>query len=170
MKELRGYNDYVMLTKQYLRKYEQLKYTAESMRKQADDIREELAMENAAAPIAKYGGQVGGGSAELNAVESNVACRIRKEEQARIYDREAKRIENRIALVDHAYASLDAEAKELVRGYYFESQRWQDLADVLHISEDWARKSGARAVRKMAAVIFGQDAVPEQMAFSFARL
>ncbi|WP_158558774.1 hypothetical protein [Mitsuokella sp. AF21-1AC] len=49
MKELKEHNDYVMLTKWYLRRYEQLKYTAESMRRQAEEIREELAMEDAAA-------------------------------------------------------------------------------------------------------------------------
>lgn len=169
MKELREHNDYVMLTKWYLRRYEQLKYTAESMRRQAEEIREELAIEDAAAPIAKYGGQMGGGSSELNAVESDVAHRIHKEEQADTYDIKAVRIENRISLVNHAYASLDDDAKTLVRGYYFEGKRWQDLAYDLHISEDWARKSGAKAVRKMAAIIFGQDSVPEQMSFVFTR-
>lgn len=170
MKELKEHNDYVMLTKWYLRRYEQLKYTAESMRRQAEEIREELAMEDAAAPIAKYGGQVEGGSSELNAVESDVERRIRKEKRADNYDIEAVRIENRIYQVNHAYASLSDEAKTLVHGYYFEGKRWQDLADILHISEDWARKSGAKAVRQMAGIIFEQDAVPEQMTFVFARL
>lgn len=170
MKELKGYNDYVEDVKGYLRKYEELKYTAESMRRQAEEIREELAIGDAAAPIAKYGGQVGGGSPELNAVESDVARRIHKEKQADLYDIRAVRIENRISLVDHAYASLDDEAKVLVRGHYIEGKKWQELADTLYMSEDWARKSGAKAIRKMTAVIFGQDAVPEQMSFVFTRL
>ena len=171
MKELKEYNDYVMITKQYLRQYNQLRFTAESKRIQAKDIREELAgSSDIAAPLAKYGDQVGGGSPELNTVEAAADRRAKKAKMAAWCDAQADAIEHRLELVDHALSCLDEREQYLVKGYYFERKTWVELAIDLYLSETWARKTGGRAVKTMAAIIFGEDAVPEQMAFHFAVL
>ena len=71
VKELKGYNDYVEIVKRYMSQYGRMRGTAESMRMRAKTIREELSKDfDIAAPISKYGDQVGGGSPELNAVEA----------------------------------------------------------------------------------------------------
>lgn len=171
VKELKEYNDYVLLTKHYLRQYWRFQEAAKSKRIQAKNIREEVARSlDVAAPIAKYGGQIGGGSPELNSVEAAYELHVRKAEQARQCDAQADVIEHRLELVDHALACLDEREQRLVKGYYFEKKRWVDLASEMNFSETWARKIGGRAVKTMAAIIFGEDAVPEQMAFHFAVL
>ena len=128
VKELKEYNDYVMITKQYLRQYNQLRFTAESKRIQAKDIREELAgSSDIAAPIAKYGNQTGGGSPELNAVEAAANRRVKNAEKADLCEEEAKRIEHLLEVVDHALASLDDRDQALLRGHYLEKRPGSSL-------------------------------------------
>ena len=168
VKELKEYNDYVETVKRYLSQYGRMQGTAESMRMRAKTIREELSEGfDIAAPISKYGDQVGGGSPELNTVE---AAADRRAKMAAWCDAQADAIEHRLELVDHALSCLDEREQYLLRGYYFEKKTWVELAMDLYLSETWARKTGGRAVKTMAAIIFGEDAVPEQMAFHFALL
>lgn len=169
MKELKEYNDYVVLVKHYLCQYDHLRDTAKSKRMQAKTIRDELAKNlDVAAPIAKYGGQAGGGSPELTTVEAAANRRGKKENLARRLDADADAIENRLKLVDMAISCLDDREQYLIKSYYFGKKTWVELAMDLYLSETWARKSGRRAVKTMASIIFGEDAVPEQMAFHFA--
>ena len=171
VKELKGYNDYVEIVKRYMSQYGRMRGTAESMRMRAKTIREELSKDfDIAAPISKYGDQVGGGSPELNAVEAAADRRAKKAKMAAWYDAQADAIEHRLKLVDHALSCLGDREQYLLRGYYFERKTWVELAVDLYISESWARKTGGRAVKTMATIIFGEDAVPEQMAFHFAAL
>ena len=171
VKELKEYNDYVEIVKRYLSKYGRMQGTAESMRMKAKTIREELSEgADIAAPISKYGDQAGGGSPELNAVEAAADRRTKKAKMAAWCEAQADVIEHRLELVDHALACLDEREQRLVKGYYFEKKRWVDLASEMNFSETWARKIGGRAVKTMAAIIFGDNAVPEQMAFHFAVL
>ena len=172
MKELKEYNGYVEIVKRYLSQYGRMQGTAESMRMWAKTIREELSEgSDIAAPISKYGDQAGGGgSPELNTVEAAADRRMKKTKMAAWCDAQADAIEHRLELVDHALSCLDEREQYLVRGYYFERKTWVELAMDLHLSETWARKTGGRAVKTMAAIIFGEDAVPEQMAFHFAVL
>ena len=165
MKELKEYNDYVETVKRYLSQYGRMQGTAESMRMRAKTIREELSEgSDIAAPISKYGDQAGGGSPELNAVEAAADRRTKKAKMAAWCEAQADVIEHRLE------ACLDEREQRLVKGYYFEKKRWVDLASEMNFSETWARKIGGRAVKTMAAIIFGEDAVPEQMAFHFAVL
>ncbi len=171
VKELKEYNDYVETVKRYLSQYGRMQGTSESMRMRAKTIREELSEgSDIAAPISKYGDQAGGGSPELNAVEAAADRRTKKAKMAAWCEAQADVIEHRLELVDHALACLDEREQRLVKGYYFEKKRWVDLASEMNFSETWARKTGGRAVKTMAAIIFGEDAVPEQMAFHFAVL
>lgn len=171
VKELKEYNDYVEIVKRYLSQYGRMQGTAESMRMRAKTIREELSGGfDIAAPISKYGDQVGGGSPELNTVEAAADRRAKKAKMAAWCDAQADAIEHRLELVDHALSCLDEREQYLVKGYYFERKTWVELAIDLYLSETWARKTGGRAVKTMAAIIFGEDAVPEQMAFHFAVL
>ena len=171
MKELKEYNDYVEIVKRYLSQHSRMQGTAESMRMRAKAIRAELSEgSDIAAPISKYGDQAGGGSPELNAVEAAADRRTKKAKMAAWCEAQADAIEHRLELVDHALSCLDEREQRLVKGYYFEKKRWVDLASEMNFSETWARKIGGRAVKTMAAIIFGEDAVPEQMAFHFAVL
>ena len=171
VKERKGYNDYVEIVKRYLSQYGRMRGTAESMRMRAKTIREELSEGfDIAAPISKYGDQVGGGSPELNTVETAADRRTKKAKMAAWCEAQADVIEHRLELVDHALACLDEREQYLLRGYYFEKKTWVELAMDLYLSETWARKTGGRAVKTMAAIIFGEDAVPEQMACQCALL
>lgn len=162
MKELKGYNDYVGIVKRDLSQYGWMQGAVESMRMRAKTIREELSKDfDIAAPISKYGDQVGGGSPELNAVEAAADRRAKKSKIAAWYDAQADSIEHRLELVDHALSCLDERERYLLRGHYFERKTWVELAVNLYISETWARKIGGGAVKTMAAIIFGEDAAPE---------
>mgnify|MGYP007027810182 CR=1 FL=1 len=131
MKELKKYNDYVEIVKRYLSQYGRMQGTAENMRMRAKTIREELSKDfDIAAPISKYGDQVGGGSSELNAVEAAADRRAKKAKMAAWCDAQADAIEHRLELVDHALSCLGEREQYLLRGYYFERKTWVELAAV----------------------------------------
>ena len=63
------YNDYVGMTKRYLKSYNQLRITAKNF---DEDIEASKAMlQDESVAISRYGGEPGGGSGEFNPVELN---------------------------------------------------------------------------------------------------
>lgn len=163
------YNDYVSITRRWLKEYNTFKATVASMT--ADIKTQEEMLERAmdlGAPIAMYDNMPKGGNGELTTVERQAQERMRRREsieRAKLNRDEIQRIIDR---VDRAVSSLDAEEQELLLGFYIHGRSWQSLGYEHHYSERWARKKGGEALKSVAFAIFGIKARPQQLSFVFA--
>lgn len=163
------YNDYVSITRRWLKDYNTFKATVANMT--ADIEAQERILEQSldlAAPIAMYDNMPKGGSGELNAVERQVADRMRREDSIKRAKLNRDELQRVLDKIDRALASLSPEDQDLLHGFYVEGQSWMELGYRNHYSERWARKRGTEALKTMAFVIFGAKARPEQLSFVFA--
>jgi len=159
--QLREYSDFIEATRGYLKRYNQFQVTIANLN---DDIE---AMEHAieleiAAPISKYGGQPGGGGSELTPTEQG-ASRISKAQDFIRKNKESIRnIERILRKVDRAIAQLKPDDQWLIRGHFIDHRSWGELSAEKFFTEKWARERSRKAIKKMAFMIFGNRALPEQ--------
>ena len=163
------YNDYISITRRWLKDYNLFRATIAHMEK---DIEAQQAAlhRDVAAPIAKYGDMLKGGSAELNGVESAASERMARERdmyQAMINRDDIKR---QVERIDSAIDTLAEDEREVIREHYIEGDSWEHIGQNRHYSERWARDKGGKALKKVAFVLFGLKAKPpEQIRFVFAQ-
>lgn len=164
-----GYNDYISITRRWLKEYNTFKATVASMTADIDAQEEILTKSlDLGAPIAKYDSMPRGGEGDLNAVERQTEDRLRRQEsiyRARLNRDEIQRI---IDQIDRAVGSLSFEEQDLLRGYYMAGQSWHDLGYERHYSERWAREKAGKALKTVAFIIFGVKSRPQQLSFVFA--
>lgn len=166
---MNGYNDYAGITRQWLRRYNDFSMAAKNMNADVKILVQEIAAnEDMTAPIAKYSSMPSSGKSELNAVESSTARRLEKERQIEMVKNDVIELERVIAKIDRAINSLDGESADIIKSYYIDRQSWAKIADKHHYSEEWARKKSNKAIKRMALIIFGMKAMPEQLSFVFA--
>ena len=158
---MQEYNDYVTATREYLKRYREFEATVANLREEVT-AQEALLKIETAAPIAKYGTEPSGGSSELNAVESAAARKIAIENKIERLTREADNINRVLRKVDRALDALPDQEKQLVKGYYIDKKSWRDLSIELYITEKWASSCGNKGVKRLARMIFGNEAIPWQ--------
>lgn len=164
-----GYNDYIGITRQWLRRYNDFYLAINSMKADVSVLSQQLVTnDDMAAPIAKYTGMPGGGNPALNSVESSTARRLEKERQIKRIKNDIAELERVVAKIDRAISSLDRESADIIRLYYLDKRSWVEIAAKYHYSEEWTRKKSNKAIRRMALIIFGVKAMPEQLSFVFA--
>lgn len=158
---MKEYNDYVQITKEYLKRYQEFKATVENLN---DEIEAQEHFLNAgpSAPIPKYGDDSGGGTNELTPAEAEAAKRIAIREKIESKRHEVERIERVIRKVDRALEALTTEDRQLVEGFYLQHKTWKELSIEHYMTEKWARVTAGRVVKRMAGMIFGMAAIPEQ--------
>ena len=149
-------NDYIKLTKNYLRNMGYYQVAVANMTDDIQDMAEDL--KEISAKIANYEQNAGGGSGELNAVESAAARRV---EQADAYKQqvyELQKLQRQVRKLERCIDSLPKDEKEAVRLYYIHKLSYDDMVDSLHVSHSTCKrriKSGTRAV---AIMLFGDKA------------
>ncbi len=110
------YNDYVGMTKRYLKSYNQLRITAKNL---DEDIEASQAMlQDESVAISRYGGEMGGGSGELNAVESAANRRMKIQADIVEMQRNKTEIERVLRKVDRALEGLGDADRDLVQGHF----------------------------------------------------
>lgn len=161
------YNEYMRMTRDRLKNYNKLCAAVANL-KDTIKIKEQLIALDVAAPISKYGDEPGGGSGELNVVEA--AANRHMETRCEIADMQKRLacLELAIRKIDRAVDALSDEDRTLIRGYYFDEQDWNTLADNLGHSYSWAASRGARALRKVAGILFADKVTPEQLTLDIA--
>ena len=160
------YNDYVGMTKRYLKSYNQLRITARNL---DEDIEASQAMlQDESVAISRYGCELGGGSGELNAVESAANRRIEITKRIKDIQRDSIEIDRVIRKVDNAMEGLNEVDRDLVWGHYVDGYSWMQLGIKHGYTEKWARDHGSRAVKQVAFMIFGIASQPQQLHFVFA--
>lgn len=166
MKDLKSYNEYVRITRDRLRKYNQLRAKVDILNNEIAAM--ERAIENdVAAPVSRYGDEPGGGSPELNSVEAaanrHMAMRARIAEKRKAISCISLAIQN----IDCAVNALNPEDKKLIRGFYFDEQDWGIIADSMGHSYSWASSRGNRALKRVAGMLFADKVAPEQLELDF---
>lgn len=163
------YNDYIAITRRWLKSYNTFVATVQSMT--ADIEAQERILRTAddlGAPIAAYDSMPKGGSGELNTVERKAEDRLRRQnniEREKLNRDEIQRIIDRL---DRAIKALQPEEQELIYGHYIDGRDWYSLGYERHYSERWAREKAGKAIRTIAFVLFGVKAHPVQLSFVFA--
>lgn len=165
-----NYNDYIFLTKKYLRNYNKFKLTAKVLENDIQS-KEKLLDESSdiGAAIAKYGDMPSGGHSELNAVEA--ACERHMKTAKEIQDKknDLANLKGLLSKIEIALTAVDYDIREIVSDYYIDGYSWEQISIRHHYSARWCRERCKKAVADMAAVIFGMKAQPIQMEFVFAQ-
>ena len=160
------YNDYVGMTKRYLKSYNQLRITARNL---DEDIEASQAMlQDESVAISRYGGEMGGGSGELNAVESAANRRMKIQADIVEMQRNKTEIERVLRKVDRALEGLGDADRDLVQGHFIDGYSWGQLGNKAYCTEKWARDKGNKALKEVAFMVFGVCARPRQLRFVFA--
>lgn len=166
---MREYNDYIALTRRHLKNYNLFKISVENMREELSLLGKELSAHAELPPmISKYGDEPRGGSPELNCVEMATAKRMETEEKYCMLEREVKRVTIKLGQIDRAITQLPDIEQRLIKGFYFNKASWEELGDEEGYSEKWARDRGGLALKKVAIMLFGLKAAPQQTRFVFA--
>lgn len=168
---MRGYNDYVITVRRWLKNYNRFGITIENLK---DDIKcKEQEMEHDVnAPISHYGNAPVGGASELNIVESSASKHIAMRKEIDDTLSAIADIELVMRKIDRAISGLNDIDRRLVEGHYIKSVSWEELGSEMYYSEKWARERAGKAVREIAIMIFGPKAAGNkevQLQFIFAR-
>ena len=163
------YNDYVRITRNWLRWYRRFKANIKNL--EMDIAEQEKVLKNdstLAAPIAKYGDASSGGYSELNVLERQAAHRIRMEQRLTSMMQDLTEVTRIVDKVNRAVDALDLNDQKIIQAYYMNGKSWGEISDVMHYSEKWARERGAKATREIAFIIFDMRARPNGLKFVFA--
>ena len=166
---MNGYNDYISITRRWMKEYNTFRATVESM---TADIQEQQKLlsrsENLCAPIANYDGMSKGGSPGLNGVEAKAYDRLRREASIHRQTLNRDEIKRIIDTIDRALNTLSLEDQAVLTEHYIDGRSWEQIGYCRNYSERWAREKGGKALKSLAFVIFGVKARPEQLTFVFA--
>lgn len=158
--------DYIKLTRQYLKKYNQLKIAVQNL---DDEIHaQEMLLESESISSVRYGDDaVSGGRGELNVTEAAADRRIKTEKRIDRMRQEKAELERILRKIDRALDGVSELDCDLIRGHYIDGENWQMLGDKHFCSEKWARDRGGRALREVAYMVFGIYVGARQMRFVF---
>lgn len=168
------YNDYVTLTKGYLKSYNQFKITLENL--QREKTKDEIQLDRCddiVASIAKYGPQATAGGG--NNVFGNGVVDRTAEKREKIRERIVA-MEDDISVltvilnkIDRAFLVITPVERELLHVHFIEKYDWTTTGKRLGISRRWAIEKGNEGLRKMALMLFGSMAsMPKHGRFVFA--
>lgn len=168
---MKEYNDYVNLTRSWLKSYNDFKSSIQIMNSDLKTLEAEIEIANniAVPPIAKYSSEPGGGTSELNTVETAAAKLIKLKSNIERLKNDQLEINRILSKIDIAIEALNSDEICLIRGHYINSESWRALGHKLCYSEEWARKKGGIALKRMALMLWGVKAMPQQLKFVFAR-
>lgn len=149
-------NDYKRLTRGYLKDYRAWQQAIGAWEQEKADIDAELASMPVA--VSRYGGEPGGGSGEMNAVERLAERRIKLTDRALSIDTDTRELRRVMKNLETAIRTLDGADSQLVTLHYIDGRTWYDVADALGYSMEGAKQKGYRAIGKIAVVLFGRKA------------
>jgi len=164
---MQEYNDYVVLTKQYLKNYNHFKAATELMGNEIKAIEQEMALD-VNPPISKYGDEPAGGYRELNTIEAAADRHIRMQSKIAALREDMQSTRRVLDKVDGALQGLDWRVRLMVLDHYLNSMTWEEVGDKYHYSGKRAGEIGRNAIRDVALMLFGIKAQQVQLSFIFA--
>lgn len=148
-----SHNDYLKLTKDYLREYETYKAAARAITQTVCDLRRGLAGQTI--KTVKYDDVPGGGGAGLNSVEQAAETRIHDEARLAVLEQELERLKMQVQRIGFALAALEGEEMTIVEMFYFQRLGYAVMATRIHASERTCRRRVHDVTQKIALLIFG---------------
>lgn len=149
-------NDYIRLTKGYLRNLVYYQVAISNMKEDLKEMEDSLGDVKIASYEANPGGQN-----ELNGVESRADKAIRCKEQAK----QVHKLERQVQKLERCIEQLPSDQKEAVRMYYLYRQSYDEMVSSLHISHSTCRRRVNSGTKAVAMMLFGERA-GEQIQFA----
>ena len=150
----REYNDYLQLTRKYLRNYSIYLEAVENLTRRLRDIEVELGTVSISSPV--FG--EGGGKCELTSVEREADRRIERRDQYEELFRERAQLRRQLQKVKNALDALPEEECDAIRLFFFENKNYDAITRLRHWSTATCKRRINGAVRKVALMLFGQQA------------
>lgn len=148
-----SHNDYLKLTKDYLREYETYKAAVKAITQAVCDLRRGLAGQTI--KTVRYDDVPGGGGAGLNSVEQAAENRIHDEDRLTALEQELGRLKTQVQRIGFALAALGGEEMTIVEMFYFQRLGYAVMATRIHASERTCRRRVHDVTQKIALLIFG---------------
>lgn len=162
---MKKYNDYVEAVLRYLRRLNELRAYLENL--QEEIFAKEEMLKTISAPIARYSLAPGGGSGNKSIVEVDCERRAAIEEELKTIRINASALTLNLSKLDRALGCLDEESRAIVKQRWIDGRKWEYIAITLHCSPRNCRDKSDAALEKMALMMFGPGALPEQLSFVF---
>lgn len=157
-----GYNDYLLLTRGYLKDYKRLTEMRKGWIAEMGDAERELASVPVA--ISRYGDEPCGGSGDSSPTERLAARRMALQQKYGMRQKDVAEIARLEALLHHAFEAIGEEDARILKSHYISGATWYDIGDELGYSYQGIRKKGSRALHALAQYIFGLKAArPQQI-------
>ena len=150
------HNDYIKLTREYLRNLGYYRVAVVNMTEDLRDMERSLGD----AKIASYEMNPGGGN-ELNGVEAKAEKALRYKEQAR----HLHKLQRQVSKLERCIEKLPKEEKEAINMFYIHKMSYEDMMDSLHISRSTCKRRINNATRAVAIMLFG-DRADKQIQFA----
>lgn len=153
----RDYDDYIKLTKMYLRSYYMLKSSLEYLEDRKKIYENRLnSYLDVSAGVANYGGGVssGGSSFSEGVVDRTAEKREKVQEKLKKIIDDIYSLKIIINKIDNAYSRLDDRDKKIIRQHYYDREKWQVVANTIYASPRWSKRKGSDAIKKMALMLF----------------
>lgn len=148
-----SHNDYLKLTKDYLREYETYKAAVKAITQAVCDLRRGLAGQTI--KTVRYDDVPGGGGAGPNSVEQAAENRIHDEDRLTALEQELGRLKTQVQRIGFALAALGGEEMTIVEMFYFQRLGYAVMATRIHASERTCRRRVHDVTQKIALLIFG---------------
>ena len=149
------YNDYIKLTREYLRNLVYYGEAVKNLTAKIDDIEKELGGVSIKSPRLN---EAGGGTPELNTVEQTVADRAELAAKYQELTIERAKLQNQIGKVKSAVAKLPDDEREAVQLFFFDRLGYDGMARVRHYSRRTCQRRVLDATRSIALMMFGERA------------
>ena len=147
------YNDYLKLTKEYLKNFAYYRQAISSISEDIEDIRRQLATESIKAPA--YGSDTGGGFNELNGIERAAENRIRLTRVSEELQENCRVLQRQMKKVTAAIETLPEDERQAIQMYYMDRMNYGTMSEKLHLSERSCKRRISKATRSIAFMLFG---------------
>ena len=151
------YNDYMKLTKEYLRNLGYYKEAERNISGEIEAITRDLGGGSINSALA--GDEVHGGSSELNGVEREAERRVRQEKRYGELLMARQRLREQIDKLERALTALPPTEKGIMDMFYTSHMSYADMAVSLNFSERTLKRRVSDATRSIAFMLFGDRAM-----------
>lgn len=167
--EFKYYNDYIRTTMFYIRNLEHFRIALKNKQQDELNLKAELeGCEDIPSPVVAYKEKTNKGGSELSNVEATVERRMLKSERLRKVRAEINQLDTFIRKIDMAILALPPENRKLLREFVISRKNAEIVAHDLNCSRRTLFRLKNETVRKMAIMLFGPKAAPDNQAYVFA--
>lgn len=147
-------NDYLQLTRKYLRNYRYYCEAIKNLTQELDEIKTGLS----AISIASPGFGAGGGKGELNSTEREAALRIEQKNKYLELTNERTALQHQAEKLQSAMGKLTGEEQTALQLFFFEGLDYNAIVRLQAWSRATCKRRISSGVHKVALMLFGQRA------------